>query len=247
MEMEIKILGANCSKCNTLFERTQHVVNQHQINAKVLKIESVAELAQFNVFVVPAIIINNEVVSKGVVLSEIEILRLINKYLPMNEQIDVPVQKKSTSGKWFFLIIVLAIIAISTVLLINHFSKSPETVVKKEPLTLPDSLNQMYNYSANKLEYKLTFLEFGSTNCIPCKKMEAVMDEIENKYQGVVNTVFYNVTQKQNDAMATYFNIEIIPAQVLLDNKGHEFFRHIGYFPTDSLSMVIDEQLKNKQ
>jgi thioredoxin 1 len=77
--------------------------------------------------------------------------------------------------------------------------------------------------------------------------MEIVMEEISKKYKGVVNPVFYNVTQKQNDAMATYFSIDIIPTQVLLDVNGLEFFRHIGYYPTDSLSLIIDKHIKTQQ
>ena len=53
-------------------------------------------------------------------------------------------------------------------------------------------LDSLYNYSKNELPYKITFLEFGSTGCSACKRMEKVMDEIKQQYPDQVNVVFYN-------------------------------------------------------
>ncbi len=247
MKLEIKILGANCSKCNKLFERTQHVVDKYNVDAKVVKVDQVEELKQCNIFVIPALLINNDVVSRGQLLNESAIISLLNKYLPLNEQIETSEIKKSAFRKWFFVTIILMAFLSAIIMLLRPGLQNTEKNAENKPLTLPDSITKMYNYERNGLSYRLTFLEFGSTNCVPCKQMERVMDEISAKYNGVVQTKFYNVSQKPNKPMATYFNIGLIPTQVLLDQSGQEFFRHVGFFSTDSLSLVIDKQLKNKQ
>jgi thioredoxin 1 len=72
--------------------------------------------------------------------------------------------------------------------------------------------------------------------------METVMQEAREKYKGQVNVVFYNVTIKENKKIVEYFNIQTIPAQVLLDNKGKEYFRHVGYFSLWELSNELKKQ-----
>ena len=37
--------------------------------------------------------------------------------------------------------------------------------------------------------------------------------------------------------MVEYFGIQMIPVQILLDSKGKECFRHIGYYSFNELSM----------
>ena len=115
------------------------------------------------------------------------------------------------------------------------------SVIKKVVQLEIDSL---YNYSKNGLPYKITFLEFGSTGCSACKRMEKVMEEIKQKYPDTVNVVFYNVTQHENHDFMKYFGIASIPTQVLLDKNGKEFFRHAGFYPTKKLTNHINQEIQ---
>ena len=40
---------------------------------------------------------------------------------------------------------------------------------------------------------KVTFIELGSVNCIPCKQMQPVMKSIEEKYGEQIKVIFYDV------------------------------------------------------
>ena len=40
---------------------------------------------------------------------------------------------------------------------------------------------------------KLTFIELGSVNCVPCKAMQPIMEEIRVKYPDQVEVIFYDV------------------------------------------------------
>lgn len=89
---------------------------------------------------------------------------------------------------------------------------------------------------------KVTFIELGSVNCIPCKQMVPVMKAIEEKYGDQVNIVFYDVWTKEQRKYATEYKIRLIPTQVFLDENGKEFHRHEGFYP----EAEIDKILKKK-
>lgn len=82
---------------------------------------------------------------------------------------------------------------------------------------------------------KITFVELGSVNCIPCKKMQPVMKAIEEKYGGKVQVVFYDVWTEAQKPYAQKYGIRLIPTQVFLDENGKEFFRHEGFFPESEI------------
>jgi thioredoxin 1 len=89
----------------------------------------------------------------------------------------------------------------------------------------------------------ITFVELGSVNCIPCKQMQPVMKEIEEKYKGKVEVIFYDVWKKENKDKATFYKIKLIPTQVFLDANGKEFFRHEGFYPAKEISKIIDGKI----
>jgi len=92
----------------------------------------------------------------------------------------------------------------------------------------------------DSVKYKIEFVELGSVNCIPCKKMQPVMKSIEEKYKGVVKVTFHDVWK--DEAPAKKYGIDLIPTQVFLDDKGNEVMRHEGFFPEEQ----IDDFLKSK-
>jgi thioredoxin 1 len=89
---------------------------------------------------------------------------------------------------------------------------------------------------------KVTFIELGSMNCIPCKQMQPVMKAIEEKYAEQVKVIFYDVWTKEQKPYAQKYGIKLIPTQIFLDEKGKEFHRHEGFYPESE----IDKLLKSK-
>ena len=96
-------------------------------------------------------------------------------------------------------------------------------------------VDSAYNYSKNGLSYHTTFLEFGAKGCSAYKRMESVMDEIRIQYPNHVNVVFVNVMLPENQRLMKYYGVATIPTQVLLNEKGKEFFRHTGYYSAEYL------------
>ena len=91
----------------------------------------------------------------------------------------------------------------------------------------------------NTEKYKVTFIELGSVQCIPCQKMQPVMKSIEEKYGKQVKVIFHDVWTPEGKPFAAKFSIEAIPTQVFLDENGKEFYRHQGYFPEEELVKIL--------
>ena len=95
---------------------------------------------------------------------------------------------------------------------------------------------------------KVTFVELGSVNCIPCKQMQPVMKAIEKKYGEQVKVIFYDVWTKEQKPYAQKYAIRLIPTQVFLDENGKEFHRHEGFYPEKEIDKLFKEKgLKPKK
>ncbi len=90
-------------------------------------------------------------------------------------------------------------------------------------------------------EPKVTFIELGSGRCIPCRKMQSVMDSIEKNYGGQVKVLFYDVWTREGKPYGEQYKIHLIPTQVFLDKDGKEYYRHEGYFPFDKVKKILKQ------
>jgi len=91
-------------------------------------------------------------------------------------------------------------------------------------------------------KYKVTFIELGSVNCIPCKMMQPIMEEIENEYGEQVKVVFYDVWKPEQKKYGQQYKVRVIPTQVFLDENGAEYFRHEGFFPKEELIKILKQK-----
>ncbi len=54
---------------------------------------------------------------------------------------------------------------------------------------------------------KVTFVEIGSVNCIPCKVMQPIIKAVEEEYKGQVKIVFPDVWTPKGKEDAAKYNI----------------------------------------
>lgn len=89
---------------------------------------------------------------------------------------------------------------------------------------------------------RITFVELGSVNCIPCKAMQPIMKSIEEKYGDQIEVVFYDVWQADQKRYAQEYKIKLIPTQVFLDKDSNELMRHEGFLPEKEIDVFLQEQ-----
>jgi small redox-active disulfide protein 2 len=76
--MIIKILGTGCSNCKTLENTTKYAVNDLKLDADVIKEEDMMKIMKYSVISLPALVIDDKVVSAGKRLKVDDIKKLIN-------------------------------------------------------------------------------------------------------------------------------------------------------------------------
>jgi len=105
-----------------------------------------------------------------------------------------------------------------------------------------DSGVSSINNQTTEKKYKVTFIELGSVNCIPCKRMQIVMKSIEAKYSRDVKVLFYDVWTEEGKPYGIKYGIAAIPTQIFLDENGKQYFRHEGFFPEAELVKVLQQK-----
>jgi len=76
-------------------------------------------------------------------------------------------------------------------------------------------------------------LDLGSKSCIPCKKMAPILDSLREEYKGRAEIMF--IDTRENRKAAADYKITLIPTQIFFDTLGVEKFRHVGFYPADSI------------
>ena len=76
-------------------------------------------------------------------------------------------------------------------------------------------------------------VDLGASECIPCKKLAPILDELREEYRGRLDVVFIDVWK--DPAAKQPYNIRLIPTQILFDAKGNEVWRHEGFISKEDL------------
>lgn len=82
-------------------------------------------------------------------------------------------------------------------------------------------------------------VDLGSTTCIPCKMMTPVLEDLSKTCKGKLAVEFINIVE--NPKVTEKYKVRVIPTQVLYDKNGHEFFRHVGFYPKEDILAKFKE------
>ncbi|MCI1640741.1 MAG: thioredoxin family protein [Bacteroidales bacterium] len=77
--MEIKILGSGCSRCKALEINVKKACEELNLDAGITEERDMAEIISYNVMGLPALVVDEKVISAGKVLSVAEIRDLLSK------------------------------------------------------------------------------------------------------------------------------------------------------------------------
>jgi small redox-active disulfide protein 2 len=76
--IEVKILGAGCNKCFQLAINTERALKSLNLEYTLEKVTDYAEIAKYRVTSTPALVVDDKVVSKGKVLKEKALIKLLS-------------------------------------------------------------------------------------------------------------------------------------------------------------------------
>lgn len=74
----VKVLGAGCSSCHALYENVKEAVKNMGLNIEVKYITDMQKIAEYGVMSMPAVVVNEKVVSMGKVLKAAEVEKLFH-------------------------------------------------------------------------------------------------------------------------------------------------------------------------
>lgn len=75
--MEIKILGTGCPRCKTLYETTEKAIAELGLDATLVKEQDILKIIEYKVLGLPALVVDEKVMSAGVGLSLGEVKKLL--------------------------------------------------------------------------------------------------------------------------------------------------------------------------
>jgi thioredoxin 1 len=75
---------------------------------------------------------------------------------------------------------------------------------------------------------KWTVIEFGGPTCVPCKKMQPILADLQNQFGDRAQIRNFYVTEHPKEARE--YKVMAMPTQVVFDPSGKEVTRHIGFW-----------------
>ena len=75
----IKVLGLGCKNCHAMLEATKEAVQNMGLNIEVEYVTDMEKIAEYGVMSMPALVVNENVVSMGKVLKAADVEKLLHK------------------------------------------------------------------------------------------------------------------------------------------------------------------------
>ena len=77
--VSVKVLGAGCKACHNQYENVKTAIENLEISVKVEYITDMEKIMEYGIMSLPAILINEKVVSMGKVLKSADVEKLLTK------------------------------------------------------------------------------------------------------------------------------------------------------------------------
>ena len=84
---------------------------------------------------------------------------------------------------------------------------------------------------------RVTMIDLGATECIPCKMMAPILEELKKEYAGKADIIFIDVWK--NPDQARKYGIRAIPTQIFYDAEGREVQRHTGFMDKKRIVEIL--------
>jgi thioredoxin 1 len=82
-------------------------------------------------------------------------------------------------------------------------------------------------------------VDVGADQCIPCKMMAPVLEELKKEYAGVLKVEVIDAWK--NPAAARAYRVSGIPTQIFYDASGKELSRHMGFISKEGILKAFEK------
>jgi thioredoxin 1 len=86
---------------------------------------------------------------------------------------------------------------------------------------------------------RVTMIDLGATECVPCKMMAPILEELKKEYDGKADIIFIDVWKAPEQGKK--FGVRAIPTQIFFDTEGKEFYRHVGFMDKKRIVEILSQ------
>ncbi len=86
---------------------------------------------------------------------------------------------------------------------------------------------------------KVTMVDVGAKECIPCKMMAPIMEELRKEYHDTGRAAIFFIDVWKHKDQAHRFGLRVIPTQIFYDQEGREVMRHEGFMDKKTIVAVL--------
>jgi thioredoxin 1 len=126
---------------------------------------------------------------------------------------------------WKVVIVVILIISVITILTIKRNKPQQDVGATSNIAANIESAAQPDMPVTGRLPL---LLDLGSDECIPCKEMAPILEELKTEYTGIFQVQFMDI--RKEPPLAEVYNVRVMPTQIFFDASGKELFRHEGFY-----------------
>jgi thioredoxin 1 len=84
-------------------------------------------------------------------------------------------------------------------------------------------------------------IDLGRNQCMPCKMMAPILDELKQEYAGIVDIEYINVAENPHAMKKLGLSLRAVPFQIFYDASGKEVKRHYGYMSKEEILEVFKQ------
>ena len=138
----------------------------------------------------------------------------------------------SGPGKWTWLLLAAALVAV--VVARNLKPSEAPLLVNTAPAQKADAAQPPSAAPAAAQGQALPRLvDLGADQCMPCKIMAPILEDLKKNYAGTFEVQFIDVWE--DPAAGGKYGIKLIPTQIFQDAAGKELFRHEGFYGKENI------------
>lgn len=138
-------------------------------------------------------------------------------------------------AKWIGMV---AIVAVVGVLIAKNVGEKPATAaapaaMEASPGVKAPSAAGVAPVAAGQAEALPRLVDLGATQCVRCKMMAPILDDLQKAHAGKLEVEFIDVWE--NADAGRKYGINVIPTQIFFDAAGKERFRHEGFLGKEEI------------